>query len=557
MKVKDIKTIITGIAFSSLLFAGCNLLETKEDLYLTDEMLATRRYQMFDMGYKAYSNIPYGFSMIDGNLFAAVSDEAQYVTTFSATQRFNEGSWNAFYNPNDCYTKYYNGIYDVHYYLENSTDYKHILGMNRDTMNSSGKDSYYEDIKDVKLLRAEAHVLKAYYYFELAKRYGGVPIIDKTYQNMEEANVPRATFDDVVNKIVNEIDGSKDELVDDWGKAGMIAKAGRLTKPAALAIKSRALLYAASPQFNPSNSKAKWAAAATAAYQIINMGIFSLNSSYSNLFITDATNTSSETIWAIRSGQTNDLERKNYPIGTPGGGTGIAPSHNLVADYEHKGPVTSDIYANLDPRFYATVLKNGDSWNGRTLKIYSGGTDDPKNKNASPTGYYLKKFLIENLNLTNDAKQIRSWIAFRYAEILLNYAEAMNEAYGPDINNGYSMTARGAVDAIRARFGVGMPPVNVTVGDVVGMREAIKHERQIELAFEDHRYWDLRRWDDAKTVLNEPIMGINVANNGGNFTYTPFEVAKRVFVAPKMNLFPIPQSEIVKTMGILKQNPGW
>lgn len=557
MKLKNFRNIYTGVLFSAFLLAGCNALETKEDLFLTDEMLATRRYHMLDMGYKAYSNLPYGFSAIDGNLFAAVSDEAQYVSSLSATQRFNEGSWNAFYNPNDLYTKYYNGIYDVHFYLENSEDFKYRLGLNRDTINSSGRDTYYEDIKDVTYLRAEVHILKAYYYFELAKRYGGVPIIDRTYENEKEANIPKSSFDEVISKIVSEIDENKDKLVDDWSKAGMVAKSGRLTKAAALAIKSRALLYAASPQFNPTNSQAKWAAAANAAYEVINMGIFSLNDSYRNLFITDATNTSNETIWAIRLGQTNELERKNYPIGTPGGGTGIAPSHNLVAAYEHKGAITSDLYANLDPRFYATVVKNGDSWNGRTMSIYSGGTDDPDNQNSSPTGYYLKKFLNENLNLTNDAKQIRSWIVFRYAEILLNYAEAMNEAYGPDVNNNFSMTAREAVNAVRGRADVGMFPVEVVTGDKTAMRAAIKHERRIEFAFEDHRYWDLRRWDDAKIILNQSVTGVKVTDNGGVFTNIIFVVAPRVFDAPRMNLFPFPQSEIVKTKGVLEQNIGY
>ena len=89
------------------------------------------------------------------------------------------------------------------------------------------------------------------------------------------------------------------------------------------------------------------------------------------------------------------------------------------------------------------------------------------------------------------------------------------------------------------------------------MRQVIKNERRVELAFEDHRYWDLRRWDDAKAVLNEPVMGIRVTNTGGNFSYAPFVVANRIFIAPKMNLFPIPQSEIVKTKGVLDQNPGW
>lgn len=141
--------------------------------------------------------------------------------------------------------------------------------------------------------------------------------------------------------------------------------------------------------------------------------------------------------------------------------------------------------------------------------------------------------------------------------MLLNFAEAMNEAYGPDDAHGYGMSARDAVDAVRARSGVGMPPVDVDPGDAAAMRTAIKHERRIELAFEDHRYWDLRRWDDAGTVLNRPLRGVKVTRSGDGFAYTPFEVAKRIFDAPKMNLYPIPQAEIVKSGGVLDQNPGW
>mgnify|MGYP001187446399 len=108
------RILFAGALLCSLSLAGCDALDTKEDLNLTDEMMATRRYQMFDWGYRVYEHIPYGFTAIDGNLFAAVSDEAQYVTTFSSTQRFNEGSWSAYYNPDDCYTSYYNGIYAAH-----------------------------------------------------------------------------------------------------------------------------------------------------------------------------------------------------------------------------------------------------------------------------------------------------------------------------------------------------------------------------------------------------------------------------------------------------------
>lgn len=201
------KILFAGALLCSLSLAGCDALDTKEDLNLTDEMMATRRYQMFDWGYRVYEHIPYGFTAIDGNLFAAVSDEAQYVTTFSSTQRFNEGSWSAYYNPDDCYTSYYNGIYAAHDYLDKSVDYRYILGMHRDTLTSNGLDSYRRDIVDVQRLRAEAHVLKAYYYFELAKRYGGVPLIDRVYADQKEANLPRGTFDEVVGLILREIEG--------------------------------------------------------------------------------------------------------------------------------------------------------------------------------------------------------------------------------------------------------------------------------------------------------------------------------------------------------------
>ena len=97
---------------------------------------------------------------------------------------------------------------------------------------------------------------------------------------------------------------------------------------------------------------------------------------------------------------------------------------------------------------------------------------------------------------------------------------------------------------------------NVHVPTQVG-HDLVKHERRIELAFEDHRYWDLRRWDDAGTVLNRPLRGVKVTRSGDGFAYTPFEVAKRIFDAPKMNLYPIPQAEIVKSGGVLDQNPGW
>lgn len=553
------------VAISALsIFSACDdFLDTKGDIYLTPEMLETQYEQMFSLGYKAYTNVVNGFTMIDNNLFAAVSDEAQNVTPVSETQRFNEGSWSAYYNPDDYYSKAYEGIHDVNYYLENSVNYVKILALNRDTMNATGLTQYQTDVKNCNWLRNEAKALRAYYYFELMKRYGGVPLITRTYGLNEDANLPREPVDNIVKAIVKDIDEVKDELVVNWKSVGFSDMEGRITKGAALSIKARTLLYAASPLFNPDNNLEKWAAAAQACYDIIDMNEYKLHTSYASLFTTKITNTSKETIWAIRMGQTNAFERANYPIGTPGGATGICPSQNLVSAYEYKTDSDPDNpYEGLDPRFGFSIVYNNSQWNGRTIEIWAGGQDDPAKLKTSPTGYYLKKFLNENQNLVNDAKEIRSWIVFRYAETLLNYAEAMNEAYGPDNDpKGYGKTAREAVNEVRNRSGVRMPAVEVPIGDIAAMRKAIKHERRIELAFEDHRYWDLKRWDDAKDVLNEPIRGVKVTRKVENehpiFSYNEYEVSKRVFVAPKMNLYPIPQSEIVKSGNVLVQNPNW
>ena len=553
------------VAISALsIFSACDdFLDTKGDIYLTPEMLETQYEQMFSLGYKAYTNVVNGFTMIDNNLFAAVSDEAQNVTPVSETQRFNEGSWSAYYNPDDYYSKAYEGIHDVNYYLENSVNYVKILALNRDTMNATGLTQYQTDVKNCNWLRNEAKALRAYYYFELMKRYGGVPLITRTYGLNEDANLPRESVDNIVKAIVKDIDEVKDELVVNWKSVGFSDMEGRITKGAALSIKARTLLYAASPLFNPDNNLEKWAAAAQACYDIIDMNEYKLHTSYASLFTTKITNTSKETIWAIRMGQTNAFERANYPIGTPGGATGICPSQNLVSAYEYKTDSDPDNpYEGLDPRFGFSIVYNNSQWNGRTIEIWAGGQDDPAKLKTSPTGYYLKKFLNENQNLVNDAKEIRSWIVFRYAETLLNYAEAMNEAYGPDNDpKGYGKTAREAVNEVRNRSGARMPAVEVPIGDIAAMRKAIKHERRIELAFEDHRYWDLKRWDDAKDVLNEPIRGVKVTRKVENehpiFSYNEYEVSKRVFVAPKMNLYPIPQSEIVKSGNVLVQNPNW
>ncbi len=552
LKIQNISLMCVLVSW----LISCNVLDTKEDIYNTDEQIKTNYQVLYDFGYAAYTRLQNRNQTIDGNLFAAVSDEAEYTHSPSSTQFFNEGSWNAVDNPDNTYAYNYEGIRAATYFLETYPNYAEFLKQNRNLITSNDLNEYQRDVKSIRWLRFENRVLRAYFYFELLKRYGGVPIVKDLLSADENTHLPRANVDEVVSYIVSEIDASKDSLVTHWGTDFQdVGLDGRITKGTALALKSRVLLYAASPLYNPTGDVAKWQAAASAANELLSLNLYTLDNSYGELFVGDRSAKSSETIFAIRQGATNELEKRNYPIGTAGGGSGITPSHNLVSAYEYKGtPDANNPYANRDPRLGFSVATNNSQWNDRTIEIWEGGSDDYTIKNTSRTGYYLKKFLNENLNLVQDEKRLRSWIVFRLAEIYLNYAEAMNEAYGPDDSNGYGLTAREAINIVRSRTGVEMPPVTATSKDE--FREKVKHERRIELAFEEHRYWDVRRWKDATNVLNAPLLGVRAVKNGTNFTYDVKEVEKRVFTE-KMYFYPIPQSEIVKSKGIVTQNPGW
>lgn len=202
------------------------------------------------------------------------------------------------------------------------------------------------------------------------------------------------------------------------------------------------------------------------------------------------------------------------------------------------------------------MVTNGSTWNGRVIDQSVGGTDDMSAPNASRTGYYLRKFLTDNLNLTQDAKAQHNWVAYRYAEVLLNYAEAMNEAYGPDqAPDGYTLTALDALQLVRDRASLHLPAVRTTSRE--DFRRAVKHERRIELAFEDHRYWDLVRWKDAMEVLNQPVRGVKVTRTGENtWSYEETEVAARSF-RERNYYMPFTRSEVVNSNNTLKQNPGY
>lgn len=420
------------------------------------------------------------------------------------------------------------------------------------------------------LLKAELKFLRAFRYHDLIRNYGEVVLIgDQVKQLGDDFSDPelfeRSSIDESMAYVMAEIEQAVAGLPlnhdGNWQE-------GRATKGAALALKSRMLLYAASPLYNEGASDTQdWAAAAQAAKDVMNLGLYSLyDQGYGELFLTPGKN--SEVIFAryynINARHTA-LEIANGPNGYGGWG-GNVPLQNLVDDYEMAdgssfnwdNPEHAQApYENRDPRFYESILYNGAQYRGRAVETFiPGGLDSPEgpdNWNSSKTGYYMRKFIDEDLPIQNpwEVAGTQNWIYFRYGEILLNYAEAQNEAFGPD------PSVYEAVNSIRNRNGVNMPALPEGLSQDQ-MRERIRQERRIELAFEEHRFYDVRRWKIAMETENIPAYGISITRDeDGEFSYSIQTALQGRSFEERHYWMPIPRSEILASDGKLDQNPGY
>lgn len=427
-------------------------------------------------------------------------------------------------------------------------------------MSQSGKD----------LLVAELKFIRAFRYFDLIKNYGDVVFMgDNVAQLGDDFSDPsfyeRIPKDEAIAYTIEQLDDASAVLPQTNSSAWL---EGRATKGAALALKSRLLLYAASPLYNEGGSDTqKWQEAAQSAKAVMDLNQYSLyQSGYGELFLTPQSN--SEIIFAryynINARHTA-LEIANGPNGYDGWG-GNVPLQNLIDDYEMMDGTpfswdneeqASAPYENRDPRFYESILYNGASYRDREVETFMpNGRDSqggPSNWNTSKTGYYLRKFIDEDLPIMNpwEVAGTQNWIYFRYAEILLNYAEAQNEAVGPDA------TVYDAINSVRGRTSVEMPalPAGLSQDD---MRERIRHERRIELAFEEHRYYDVRRWMIADEVENTPAYGIDIVKDSdGTFSYTRKVSLNGKMFQSQNYWLPIPRAEILASNNQLEQNPGY
>lgn len=559
--------------FLTIVIAGCKATLPDNLTFVNDQDIYRNITQIRNVLNNIYSFLPNGFTDVGSSWIATASDEAEEINSASSIQSFNQGNISQFYNPDDVWAKNYSGIYEALVFLK-ATD-----TVTWKDFELSDPTVYTARVTLTKQYRAEARFLIAFFYFELVKRYGGVPLVDKIIDKNTDwiRQYPRKSFAECIDFIATYCDSAAKDLpaTTDAGNYG------RATKGASQALKARAFLYAASDLYNQvgnqnpisgytdGNRTDRLLKAAQANKAIMDFSpAYSFHATYEGLFSLGSAR-SAEVIFERRYTTSNEFEKRNTPIGFPFGQTGTCPSGNLVDAYEHitdgrfdwANPAhAANPYANRDPRMAKTIVVNGSKFGKTqdTVMLYYGGTNGKPRDRASKTGYHLRKFMNESLDLTLNETGAKQWIFMRLTEFYLNYAELMNELYGPTgVGTGtLSVSALSALNSVRRRAAVNLPAIT-TPGNTDNFRELIRRERQVELAFEGHRFWDLKRWIIAGQTIGGNLRGVDIQKRAdGNFLYTPFVVENR-FWSSRLYYYPIPQSEINKSGGVIVQNESW
>ncbi len=507
-----------------------------------------------------YSHLQDGFNRL-GNYqpvpMSSASDESDSFMGWHGTQTLNFGSYDGV---DDQLFNYYSGIRKANIFLSKV-----------DVIPFPA-----QDVQDAMV--GEAHFLRAFYFFEIVKRYGGMQIMDTVLIPGDNLMYARNSYKECADYILADCK----EAISRLPVSRPDNELGRATKGAAMALKARMLLYAASPLWNLEITNAdKWQLAADAAKAVIDLQnesggpayeLFSKGNGaqdYERLFFTRPNNGNREVIFYKHQG-TVDFNNQQINVWAPKGdqfeGTGsIAPTQNFVDLFEMSngkaidepgsGYDPSNPYLNREPRFYKIILYNGAVWQGTTVETFLSPDLNPSSNGKhrkilaefTSTGYYVRKYLPEEVKPKTTVRAYHDWIYFRLAEMYLNYAEALNEASGP------TAEVYDAVNRVRSRSGV----INLPAGlDKDQMRKRIMNERAIELSFEEHRWWDARRWKKGAEWFGGEMYEMYIVKDAqGKLTYTkkPFET--RVY-RDYMDLYPIPVSEMNKNP-LLQQNPGW
>ena len=560
------KTIINNllILLITVIVISCEgYLDPGYDEFLEeDEVFISYNYAL------NYVRTIYSYLPTDAYDETFMTDETKHSDEGSNYNIMNNGSWDSrTYVEGWRWGHYYSGIRRVHIFLEN-VDTAIFLNPNTYKTTPSLNDTLRKQYK------AEARFLRAFYYFELLKRFGdprnnlGVPIIPEVALSItDELDYERNTYEECVNYIVADCDYAAGILPNRWLTAN--ADYGRASKAAALALKSRLLLYAASPLANPNEDVNKWIKAAKAAKVVLDLPSYQLINNVSDNMLSIFTDPNNdEVLFSSPVISSNNFEANNFPPSFSGNGQ-INPTQDLVdafetilgypIEHQNSGYVPENPYYRRDNRLRFFIVLNGSSIDGVPVDSYVGGKDGLSSLNkATKTGYYIRKFIDPTADIINNRDvATHFWVHFRYAEMLLNYAEAMAEAYGiQTIPAGYTMSAYQAYDMVRDRAGQNTQFTYTTTMSQEEFIERVRNERRVELCFEGHRFWDVRRWNQGETYFNGPIHGMRIeSTDSSTFSYEVFEVENRLFDS-KMNVMPIPYDEIQRS-DKLTQNEGW
>lgn len=422
---------------------------------------------------------------------------------------------------------------------------------------------------------AEVRFLRAWFYHYLWMAYGGVPIITEVLDNNVSTDIfyPRET----AQKTFEFIDKELDEIKDDLPPRRSGSDLGRASKGAILTLKGWVELFHASELRNPGKDKKRWEAAAATLKDVIDLQVYHLQPTILDLW-TEATNNNDEVIFDFQMSKQNGGRREGLfgPVfvkGVQSSWGNMQPTQELVDDYcmANGLPITdpasgynkNNPYKNREKRFYQSILYDGSMWQGEEIITRVGvgspnEIDTSSDSDVTNTGYYTRKTIHESVNGADNLQMsngMANYIFFRYADVLLMYAEASLEA-------GDKPTAIEYLDMVRTR-GDNMPSIGDTYPQGITenqLREIIRRDRRIELAFEDKRWWDILRWkicDGENGVMNKPIGGMKIedTNGDGVWEYNYHEVGKRTFL-PRMYYQPIPQYVIDKNPVIREQNGG-
>lgn len=568
-------------------------LEKEVDLTLSQDQIFSKFENTRGFLANVYTYLPdafAGFAVNDGGQFQAASGDCMTDNAISYwnvhyVNSVQGGTYNAtnHFFANTYWERYLKGIRAANQFMRNAQE--SVIG----NAEKAGDDNRLYD-----RYMAEARLLRAIFHFTMVSYFGPIPILGDDENGVPiiletsgDLNLSRTSAAEALKWVADECDAVKDVLPFRYTAENL--NWGRVNGAAAYALKSRALLYRASALNNPTNDASWWSAAATAAKDFITKNntisdkyrlytdAGNPNENYYKCFI-DLPWLNDEYILSRSAWTTNALEIFLSPCGFSGSANSVGrtnPTQNLVDAYEmanglpiddpNSGYDENDPYKGRDPRFEQTFLHHGSIWGDsyqseeRMIDIsYPDGMDYQELHGGTTTGYYCKKFL-NNMSFKTPTNYTRACPIFRYAEILLNAAEAINEASGPDQAYQY-------VNEVRAR--AGMPAYSGMTKEQ--LRERIRNERRIELCFEDHRLFDVRRWKlyDGVTPANETskpryqqvynLYSMQITVDGGtSYSVIPNSIRPiMTFNTPKDYLFPIPDADVKKAPN-LKQNSGW